>query len=102
MIRATFQANADPDTSADPRLLHDLESLMVVSRCACGCATVRFAPRKRSTLELPLAQGRGITPRGESVLILVFGSPDAITELEIAPLNEPWSGELPTVESILA
>lgn len=102
VIRATFEACTSPSTTVDPAVLRDVEKLMVVSRCGCGCATVRFAPRRGSEPELPLARGRGVTPSGDSVLIFVFGRTYVITELEIAPLNEPMSGGLPTVASILA
>jgi len=102
VIRAAIRVSVDPELVVDAAILDALESLMVVSACGCGCPSVRFRPRVGREPELALARAGGVTPAGEAVLIFVFGRANGITELEIAPMEEPTSGLLPTVASISA
>ena len=64
-----------------------IQSLVVVGRCECGCASVDFeteASPERSTL---VADGVGKTPRLGQVGIIVWGRPDAITGIEVYDLG---------------
>lgn len=53
--------------------LEDLESLNVVSRCACGCASVDFKFLGAGEIAELLADAIGDTSSGEEVGVLVFG-----------------------------
>lgn len=64
-----------------------VQTLAVVAKCECGCASVDFeAPpsEERPTL---IADGTARTSRGGRVGVIVWGRPDAITSLEIYDLG---------------
>jgi hypothetical protein len=74
-----------PKEVVDGSALAAIPRLVVVDGCKCGCASVDFdgvAARSR-----PLADGIGETPRGGQVGVIVWGSPNAITGLEVYDLG---------------
>lgn len=80
--------------------IHDLiaENLIVSSLCECGCDTVDFKV-SGNTPPTIIADGLGDTPDGDRVGIIVFGTPDAITCLEVYSFDDV-PGRLPTLDSI--
>ena len=79
-IRVTLErAPATPDTSA---LVSAIGDLRVVGGCDCGCASVDFE-KNSSEHAQPIADGIGKTARGGDVGIIVWGTRNAITGLEI-------------------
>jgi hypothetical protein len=54
----------------------------VVDQCNCGCASVDFAFAGEERPR-PIADGVATTPAGGGVGVIVFGTADAITGLEI-------------------
>jgi hypothetical protein len=84
IIRAALDRCAEiPNASV---LAGTLDSLRVVGGCECGCASADFAiaqpERKR-----PIADGLGILPNGEQVGLIVWGTSEAITGLEVYDLS---------------
>ena len=71
--------------------------LQVVSQCECGCDTVNFA--SLSTPAKVLADGVAQTPDGRSIGVIVFGTADRITCLEVYSYDDV-PARLPTLESI--
>jgi hypothetical protein len=81
-------------------LRHPLETLQVLSICPCGCDSVEFVteegPRSR-----PVAEAFGTRPFGGQVGVLVWGTDDRITGLEVYDLSFDDKGiRLPTPESV--
>lgn len=74
-------------------------SLRVVSLCGCGCASVFFEGYSRGSE--PIADGTGITSSGGAVGVIVWGTSDAITGLEVYDLGAGDDDlQLPVPESI--
>jgi hypothetical protein len=73
-------------------------ALIVCSRCECGCDTVEF---ERIGDEVPalIADGLGATADGAEVGLLVFGTANAITCLEVYSFDD-GPARLPTLDSI--
>jgi hypothetical protein len=72
-------------------LVPTLDNLHVVDGCQCGCASVDFAvttPEQRQ----PIADGLGILPNGERVGVIVWGTPDSVTGLEIYDMSATATG----------
>lgn len=68
-----------------------LANLRVVGACECGCASVDFAietPEHRR----PIADGLGILINGERVGVIVWGTPEAVTGLEIYDMSTTAAG----------
>lgn len=86
-----------PEASA---LLPTLSNLRVVGGCECGCASVDFAittPEQR-----PIADGLGILTNGELVGVIVWGTPDAVSGLEIFDVSATATGlPLSQLQSII-
>ncbi len=79
--------------------LESVSSLIVVSTCECGCASLEFesepAPRRGN----PIAGGYGSTSSGRTVEVLLWGTPEVLTAFEvISPGHD--DGSLPRPESI--
>jgi hypothetical protein len=75
--------------------------LQVVARCECGCDTVEFVRLDRASIASILADGLGETPSGQAVGLIVFGTADTFTCLEVYSYDE-IPARLPTLESIRA
>lgn len=78
-----------------------IDSLMVISRCDCGCASVDFQGPPLDEPSKPIADGIGVTSKGGEVGIIVWGRKGQITGLEVYDLG---AGEidlvLPVIDSI--
>ena len=74
-----------------PALVPTLSNLRVVGGCECGCASIDFAlttPEQR----LPIADGLGILTNGKRVGVIVWGTPEAVTALEIYDMSATATG----------
>lgn len=90
---------------ADLPSLDQLDSLQVVCKCECGCASVDFYYLKAGEIAHVVADGIGETHTGEQVGVIVFSLGGNIQRLEIvgysnypAPLPIPssvrgWDGQ---------
>lgn len=99
VVRTALECCAEiPEASA---LVTTLANLRVVRGCECGCASVDFAiatPEQRQ----PIADGLGILANGERVGVIVWGTPDAITGLEIYDMSASATGlPLSQLQSII-
>jgi hypothetical protein len=83
------------------QLLPSVCTLNVVCHCDCGCASVDFALHGQAPPYRILADGTGRTPRGAEVGVIVWGSADAVTGLEIVG-HYPHTIGLPTIDSLQA
>lgn len=83
VIRAAF-AQGQIVREISPAALEALPSLMVVSQCACGCASIDFGDDPptgpRSAL---VADAVAKHPDGSMLGLMVWGRPDQITALEL-------------------
>jgi hypothetical protein len=98
VIRAALERA--PTASPMRHLRTPLESLQVVSTCTCGCDSVEFQleddPHSR-----PVAQAIGTRPFGGLVGVLVWGTDNEITGLEVYDLSFDDRGiRLPMPESV--
>jgi hypothetical protein len=73
------RAPAIADASA---LIAAIGNLRVIGGCDCGCASVDFE-NDSSEHSRPIADGIGKTARGGDVGVIVWGTSNAITGLEI-------------------
>ena len=76
--------------SVSPRVLTahpNFAALRVVAVCGCGCESVDFVLHDRSHRSTILAEGIGSTSAGGTVGVIVWGTPDTITGLEIYDLG---------------
>ena len=64
-------------------VLTTLTSLKVVDRCNCGCASVDFVPSGQAPPYGPIADAVAITQAGGTVGIIVWGSANEVTGLEV-------------------
>ena len=76
-----------------PALISAVTNLRVVGGCKCGCASVDFA-NESSGRPKPIADGLGIVSNGERVGIIVWGTPNGVTGLEIYDLSTSATGLL--------
>lgn len=70
-----------------PSLDH-LDSLQVVGKCECGCASVNFRHLRPGQFPSVVADATGETPTGERVTVLVFASEGQFTSLEIVSYSD--------------
>lgn len=68
-------------------LADGLGELRVVSRCPCGCDTVEFARVDPRIQPIQLADAVGSTLAGGTVGLIVWGTPDAVTGVEVYDLG---------------
>ena len=61
------------------------ESMRVVCRCPCGCASVGFVPEDKEVAlnATLLADADASTPTGQPVGVIIWGTPDKVTGLEV-------------------
>ena len=84
--------------------LNQLETIVVVSRCPCGCPTINLwkageaePPGERA---LVFWGGNGTNAAGELVGLLLFQTDGVISCLEIIPYSDERDCGLPLLESI--
>ena len=79
---------------------HDLvaPTLLVSSLCGCGCDTVEFRGAG-GEIAAVIADGLGETADGSGVGVLVFGTADTITCLEVYSFDDV-PARLPILDSI--
>ncbi len=88
-----------PTEAASERHRQVIESLQVIGRCECGCDTVNFEGWSVEASAAVLADGVGLDVEGREVGVIVFGTEDTITSLEVyASTDSP--ARLPAVETI--
>jgi hypothetical protein len=98
ILRALDKCPAMPVSES---LRTSVPNLEVISKCECGCDTVNFAGWGQHLPPQIIADGVAETPAGQSIGVIVFGTADQITGLEVYSYdNEP--ARLPTIESIRA
>jgi len=85
VIRAAIARAPAGDVA--PGLLEALEDLRVVRRCDCGCDSVDFVAHDPARPSRPLADGFGETPAGGAVGIIIWGTNDAVTGIEVYDLG---------------
>ncbi len=76
-----------PTNPVSEQLLASIDSLVVVDKCGCGCASVDFEKQHENSGNIPIADAIGLTPRGGEVGIIVWGTTFKITGLEIFDLG---------------
>jgi hypothetical protein len=92
---------ACPVVPISEALRDSVKDLEVVSGCACGCDTVDFVHATQAHRPFVIADGMAETPEGKAIGLLVFGTNERVTSLEVYSLiDEP--ARLPTIESIHA
>jgi len=72
-----------PADGADVPSLAQIDTLQVVGKCQCGCASVDLQHLQPGEIAEVVADAIGETPAGEEVGILVFALGDKIVGLEI-------------------
>ena len=65
-----------------------LDGLRVVSKCGCGCDSVDFAEYDPGHPTRVIAHGIGQNPAGGLVGVMVWGTADRVTGLEVSDLEE--------------
>jgi hypothetical protein len=79
----------------------DLSRLRVVERCSCGCDSVDFKKYDPQARSKPIADGTGETVSGGQVGVIIWGTSDAVTGIEVYDLG---AGEndirLPSPDSV--
>ena len=95
VLRRTVEVGSIGDV--DVPSLDGAESLQVVGRCACGCASVDFRHLRPGQLPGLVADASGETDTGERVSVLVFASDGQFTGLEIVSYtDDPASVPIPS------
>ena len=82
--------------SVPDSVLRGVLSLEVVGVCTCGCRSIYFAGESRK--DKRLADTWGHTADGKRIDVLVWGSEEKVTSLDLVDYLS--TGELPTPESI--
>ena len=79
-----------------------INSLVVHSKCDCGCAGIGFLPEseKAPVATGRLADGLGLTASNEEVGVLLYGTDDVIVELEVY-WHETSPAPLPIPETVV-
>lgn len=101
VIRAAFEVGTELDIEMEEPTMRALDSLTVVDRCKCGCASVFFEVPDNAPRSMLLADAHGDTRTPVTVGIQVWGRPDAITALDIYYYDEDEvDGLLPELAAI--
>ena len=100
VIRATLErAAVSPGYES---LATKLEHLRAVERCGCGCDSVEFYIDRDRPSE-PISDGIGQTAAGGTVGIIVWGTEEAVTGIEVYDLGAGHGDlKLPVPSSIRA
>lgn len=101
VIRTTLErAAVSPEYGT---LVNSLEHLRVVDRCVCGCDSVEFAEADATDRTKAIGDGIGTTARGGMVGVIVWGTSQAVTGIEVYDLGAGDDDlKLPEPESIRA
>jgi hypothetical protein len=92
-----------PKNGGRHSLIDQIDSLRVIGRCDCGCASVDFEVEGQSPPAKQVADATGTTPAGGKVGVIVWAIDERLTGLEIYDLGAGDDDlRLPTVESIEA
>src|SRR5687767_13659116 len=87
--------------SVAPGLYADLHTLRVVDRRGCGCDSVDFTGYDTESPRTIIADGTGETPSGNPVGVIIWGSADSVTGIEVYGTGDMEDDlRLPTLESI--
>lgn len=76
-----------------------VETLWVVGRCECGCASLFFTSQDWVAGQYQIADGLGETSEGEKVGIILWATPAGLVHLELYTHGESPAG-LPVPSSI--
>ena len=82
------------------RLREGLRRLRVVSRCACGCASVDFARDGQSEGASPVAEALGEDSRGRVCGVIVWELDGRVSGLEVYECEPGSATELPAVGTL--
>ena len=77
-----------PADGAEAPPLDQLDSLQVVGKCQCGCASVDFQHIKSGQIAQIVADAIGETPSGEQVGVLVFALGGDFVGLDIVGYSD--------------
>lgn len=80
-------------------LVPSVSTLYVLDRCRCGCCSLEFAKDPDATGYKPIADAIGLTPKGEQIDVLVWGTADGVTALEVIGRSSNAAG-LPSLDSL--
>jgi hypothetical protein len=80
--------------------LEGVARLRIVGRCQCGCASVDFEKDGPSAQAHPIAEAVSVAPAGPKCGLILWGSDDVISGLEIYDFDEGTNTELPSVETL--
>ena len=83
-------------------LASQLQDLRAIEQCGCGCDSVDFVAYDPTDPPRPLANAIGMTPRGGRVGVIVWGTAQRVTGLEVYDLGADDDLKLPVPESIEA
>ena len=101
VIRTTLERTAVSPEYAT--LVNALEHLRAVDRCRCGCDSVDFAEHDATAPAKPIGDGIGTTAKGGMVGVIIWGTPQAVTGLEVYDLGAGDDDlKLPEPDSIRA
>jgi len=78
-----------------------VRNLVVVARCECDCARVEFAKSSEMSRSRVLADALAKTSGGNRVGVLVWGTEEVLTGLEIYTMSAPDDGSLPLTGSVM-
>ncbi len=85
VIRTALRLN--PTINITNELLDSIDTLKVVARCDCGCASVDFEKPDELSKTKPIANAIGVTPSRGEVGIIIWGTEKMIAGLEIYNLG---------------
>ena len=77
------------------RLSSTVSKLRVVDRCGCGCPSVDFEVDGQRPPAQPIANAAGATVDGDEVGVILWGTAEAITGLEVYGVAPPPPRGLP-------
>lgn len=84
------------------RLSEGIEGLRVIERCGCGCESVDFRVHDPERPAKPIASGIGRTHSGAEVGVIIWGTVETVTGIEVYSLGEWWDDiRLSVPQSIL-
>ena len=88
--RAVLEAalRSAPADGADVPSLDKINSLQVVGKCQCGCASVEFRHLQPGEIAQVVADAIGETSAGEQVGVLVFALGGQLVGLEIVGYSD--------------
>jgi hypothetical protein len=93
VIRATIERA--PEASGWAARAVPLGDLRVIGQCSCGCDSVEFTKHDPARPPRPVAQGLGTTPAGAEGGVIVWGTDDAVTGLEVFDMTFADDDTLP-------